>query len=82
MVCRGTEIAHISDMPDTLEKRVEMLERKFSELSARLLNLQQPQRDWHATVGTLQSDEMTQEAERLGREYRAQQTFEKEIAGS
>ncbi|MGO8678876.1 MAG: hypothetical protein ACLQVX_23795 [Limisphaerales bacterium] len=69
-------------MSQTLEQRVETLERKFSELSARLLNLRRPQKDWRATVGTLQNDELTQEAERLGREYRTQQTFEKEIAGS
>ena len=69
-------------MSQTLEQRVETLERQFSELSARLLRLRRPRKNWRATVGTLQNDEMTQEAERLGREYRTQQTFDKEIAGS
>ena len=82
MVCCGRKIAHISLMSQTLEQRVEALERKFSGLSARLVNVRRPKKDWRATVGTLQDDEMTQEAERLGREYRTQQTFEKEIAGS
>jgi len=67
-------------MSQTLEQRLETLERKFSELSARLLELRRPKRDWRSTVGTLVDDDMTREAERLGREYRDQQTFEKEIA--
>ena len=69
-------------MPHTLEQRVETLEQQFSELRAKLLNSRRSQRDWRNTVGTLEDDPMTQEAERLGREYRTQQTFEKEIAGS
>lgn len=69
-------------MSQTLEQRLEALERKFSELSARLLSLRPSHRDWRATVGTLLSDHMTEEAERLGRQYRTQQTFEKEIADS
>jgi len=68
-------------MSQTLEQRVETLERKFFELNERLLDLRR-QKDWRATAGTLQNDEMTQEAEHLGREYRTQQTFQKESAGS
>ncbi len=69
-------------MSQTLEERVETLERKFSELSVRLLNPRRRRQGWRSTVGTLQSDDLTQEAERLGREYRAQQTFDREIADS
>ncbi len=82
MVCGARQIDPINFMPQTLEQRVETLERKFSELSARLLNSRRSQRDWRSTVGTLDDDQMTEEAERLGRVYRMQQTFEKEIAGS
>jgi hypothetical protein len=69
-------------MSQTLEKRVEELERKIAELSAQVLELRIPRKDWPRTVGSMPDDEVTREAERLGREYRNQQTFEKEIAGS
>lgn len=39
-------------------------------------------KDWRTTVGTLEDDETTRNAERFGREYRAKQTFQKEIAPS
>ncbi len=69
-------------MSQTLEKRVENLEKEFSEFRAQMLNLRQPGKDWRSTFGTLEDDEITREAERLGREYRQQQTYQKEIAGS
>jgi prefoldin subunit 5 len=69
-------------MAQTLEKRVEELERQFTELRAQVLDLTQRKKDWRSTVGTLEDDEVTREAERLGREYRKQQTYENEIAGS
>jgi hypothetical protein len=69
-------------MPETLEKRVAELEKKVAELSAQVLGLLPRKRDWRRTYGTLGDDEMTREAEQLGREYREQQTYEKEIAGS
>ncbi|HEU0010414.1 MAG TPA: hypothetical protein VFT34_11415 [Verrucomicrobiae bacterium] len=69
-------------MSQTLEKRVEDLEKKVAELSAQVLRLQPPRKDWHRTVGSMPDDELTREAERLGREYRQQQTYDKEIAGS
>jgi len=69
-------------MSRTLEKRVEQLEQQVAELSAQVLRLQPPRKDWHSTVGSMADDELTREAERLGREYRQQQTYDKEIAGS
>jgi len=69
-------------MSQTLENRVEFLEKEFSELRAQILKLGQRKKDWRGTCGTLEDDEMTREAERLGREYREQQTYRKEIAGS
>jgi len=73
---------YINAMSQTLEKRVECLEKEFSELRAQILDLRQRKKDWHSTVGTLEDDEITRDAERLGREYRQQQTYQKEIAGS
>jgi predicted nucleic acid-binding Zn-ribbon protein len=75
-------LTYIPDMSQTLEERVEELEKKVAELSAQALALRPRQKDWRRTVGSMTDDEMAREAERLGREYRQQQTFEKEIAGS
>jgi len=75
-------IDYLSAMSQTLENRVEELERKFSELAAQVLDLKRRKKDWRSTFGTLEDDEITREAERLGRDYREQQTYEKEIAGS
>ncbi len=69
-------------MSQTFEKRVEELERKVAELSAQVLDLRPSRKDWHRTIGSLPDDEITREAERLGREYRQQQTYDKELAGS
>jgi hypothetical protein len=69
-------------MSQALEKRVDELEKKVAELSAQVLNLRPRRKDWRRTVGSLEDDEITRSAERLGREYRQQQTYEKEIAGS
>ena len=69
-------------MSQTLEKRVELLEQKLAELGSQILDLRPRQKNWHRTVGSLDDDELTREAERLGREYRQQQTYEKELAGS
>jgi hypothetical protein len=65
----------------TLEKRVEELEKKVAELSAQVLGLQPREKDWLGTFGSLPDDELTREAQRLGREYRQQQPYEKAIAG-
>ena len=69
-------------MSQTLEKRVEELERKVAELSEEILQLRPLKKDWRRTVGCMPDDEITWEAARLGREYRNQQTYEKEITGS
>lgn len=69
-------------MSQTLEQRVEELEKKVAELSAQILGLRPREKNWQRTSGTLADDELTREAEALGREYRQQQTYEKELAGS
>ena len=68
-------------MSQTLEKRVEELEKKVAELSAQGVPSQR-KKDWRRTFGAFQNDPDFEEAVRLGREYRQQQTYEKEIAGS
>ena len=65
-------------MSQQLEQRVEDLEKKV----AHILGLHTPRKDWRTTVGSLPDDELTRAAEQLGREYRQQQTCEKEIARS
>jgi hypothetical protein len=68
-------------MAQTLEKRVEELEKKVAELSAKPA-LRTRKKDWRRTIGIFENDPDFEEAVRLGREYREQQTYEKEIAGS
>jgi len=69
-------------MSQALEKRVESLEKEFSELRAQVQGLKHAKKDWRRTLGMLEDDEITREAEKLGREYREQQTYQKEIAHS
>jgi hypothetical protein len=78
----SSSIGYIKLMSQVLEQRVEALEKKVAELSAQILGLRSPKKDWRRTVGAFPSDELTKEAERFGREYRQQQTYEQEIAGS
>ena len=56
-------------MPETLEKRLDEIEKKVAELGA-IVGVEPRRKDWLATVGTLRDDELSGEAERLGREYR------------
>jgi len=69
-------------MQQTIEQRLEYLEKEFAQLRSQVLGMKERKKDWRGTVGTLEQDEMTREADRLGREYREQQTYQKEIAGS
>lgn len=68
-------------MSKTLEQRVEELEQQVAELMSegRTSPLK---KDWRRAIGAFADDPTFDEAERLGREYRKQQTYEKEIAGS
>ena len=70
-------------MNQTLEERVKALEEKIAELeAARIPGLKPVKKDWLSTFGSIPDDESSREAERLGREYREAQTYEKEIARS
>ena len=68
-------------MPPTLEERLERLEKMVEALGS---NGHAPTRmkDPWRTYGVFKDDPEFEEAMRLGREYRAQQTYEQEIAGS
>jgi hypothetical protein len=68
-------------MPQTLEQRVAELERKVAEWTSQPTPLTK-KKDWRRTIGAFKDDPDFDEAVRLGREYREQQTYEKEIAGS
>jgi hypothetical protein len=69
-------------MSQQIEERVEELERKVAVLTTQVLDLRALKKDWRRTVGSMPDDELSREAQRLGRDYRTQQTYEKEIAGS
>jgi hypothetical protein len=69
------------DMSRTLEKRVKELETKVAKLSAQPVRSNR-KKDWRRTIGVFRNDPEFEEAVRLGREYRVQQTYDKEIAGS
>jgi hypothetical protein len=64
-------------MSQTLEMRVRDLEKKVAELSAIPGSLSK-RKDWRKTIGVFKNDPDFDEAVRLGREYRQQQTYEKE----
>ena len=74
-------MVYLPGMSQTLEKRVEELEKKVAELSACQTHPAR-KKDWRRTIGIFKDDPDFEEAVRLGREYRQQQTYEKEIAGS
>jgi hypothetical protein len=68
-------------MSQTLEQRVAELERKVAELTSQPAGSAR-KKDWRRTFGAFKDSPHYEEACRLGREYREQQTYEKEIAGS
>ena len=74
-------VSYVPDMSQTLEKRVTELEKKVAELSAQPIRSNR-KKDWRRTIGMFRKDPEFEEAVRLGREYREQQTYAKEIAGS
>lgn len=68
-------------MSQTLEERVEQLEQKLAQLSRQATTSTHKKNPWR-TFGAFRDDPDFEEAIRLGREYREQQTYAKEIAGS
>jgi hypothetical protein len=74
-------ITNVSGLSRTLERRVERLEQRLSLLSGEAMVSRHKKNPWR-TFGVFQNDPDFEEAVRLGREYREQQTYEREIAGS
>jgi hypothetical protein len=74
-------IAYINAMSQMLEKRLEKLEKKVAELTGKGRSSSR-KKNPSRTFGIFRNDPDFEEAARLGREYRAQQTLEKEMAGS
>ena len=68
-------------MPETLEQRLDEVEKKVAELGA-IVGAGPGRKDWLSTVGTLPDDAMSREAERLGREYRERLNDSDERAGA
>ena len=68
-------------MSQTLEERVERLEHRVADLSLAAVPSKR-QKAWRGTFGAFQNDADFEEAVRFGREYRKQQTYEKEVADS
>ena len=74
-------VNYASPMSQTLDERVEQLEQKLAGLSRQAMTSTRKKNPWR-TFGVFQDDPDFESAARLGREYREQQTSEREIAGS
>ena len=59
-------------MKNSVEERVNELEKQLAELTAKVLKLTPVTKDWRQTVGTLRDDELAREADRRGAEWRRQ----------
>jgi hypothetical protein len=70
---------YFKDMAQTLEQRVDELEKKVSELTPTVVG--STARDWKATFGLSKDDEGFDEMNRLGRDYRRAQKGEGVGAG-
>lgn len=60
-------------MNGTLEERMSDLEQQVAELARKMSEQNARKKDWRKTVGMLPLDEVSLEADRLGREWREQQ---------
>ena len=74
-------IDYVPRMSQTLKERVKQLEKRVAELSGNTRASKRTKNPWR-TYGAFKDDPDFEEAVRLGREYREQQTYDKEIAGS
>lgn len=74
-------MSYVPGMSQTLEKRVTELEKKVAEMSDQPIRSNR-KKDWRRTIGVFRDDPDFEEAVRLGRKYRKEQTHTKEIGGS
>jgi hypothetical protein len=75
------QMAYFRDMLQTLEKRVEKLEKQVAKLRGRAHGAAR-KKDPTRTFGIFRNDPEFEKAVQLGRKYRRQQTYQKEIADS
>ena len=54
----------------TIEERLTRIEREFDELKYEVLGLKPRAKSWRQTVGMIPDDELSRNAEKLGREWR------------
>ena len=69
-------------MSQTIEKRVEELEHKFTDLTAQFADVKSRQKDWRRTFGMSRADEGFKEMLSLEREYRQSLSHQDNGAGS
>ena len=69
-------------MSQTLEQRVEQLEKKFAELASQPRDSTPPATKWQETFGLSREDAGFDEMVRLGREYRENLRTKDRLAGS
>jgi hypothetical protein len=69
----GSNLEENMPMESTLEQRVMDLEKRVAELTAKVTGSGSVRKDWRKTVGMLPDDEISREADRLGREWREEQ---------
>jgi len=56
----------------TVEERLTRIEREFDKLKHEVLGLKPRAKSWRQTVGAIPDDELSRNAEKLGREWREQ----------
>jgi len=64
-------------MKNTIEQRVETLEKQLPTLSSVVGKAGSPKKDWIKMAGRLKKTKFATEADRLGREFRAEQNRRK-----
>ena len=69
-------------MNESLEQRVETLEKQIADLRQQLAEQKPREKDWRRSIGAFANDPEYDRAMQLGREWREAQTYEKEIAAS
>ena len=67
-------------MNQSVEQRLEALEKQIAELREQLASGKPGPNDWERSFGMFANDPVYESAMKLGREWREAQTYEKEIA--
>ena len=79
---RTRPVGYPAAMNESLEQRLEALEKQVAEMRGQLAVMKPPAKDWERSFGMFADDPMYESAMKLGREWREAQTYEKEIAAS